>query len=82
MAKKAKAKKAKAKKRIRFYGMVKVRKGQKTAWMSSQNKNGWSLGLAFAERTVWLRNVRFSSPADVKAAVDGQKIVFIEKKED
>lgn len=70
----------KAPKRIRRYGMTKVRKGQKTAWVSVQNRNGWSLGLAFEKYTVWLRNVRFASKEEVSRATDGQKLVFIEKK--
>lgn len=70
----------KAKKRIRFYGEVRVPKGAKLCWLSVQNKNGWSLGLALGKRTIWLRNVRFPSSDEVYRATDGQKIVLVEKK--
>lgn len=76
VAKKA-TKKAKKVKRIRFYGMVKPKKGAKFAWISEQNKNGWSLGFATNERTIWLRNVRFVSKDEVSRVVDGASIVFV-----
>lgn len=79
MAKNRKVHLKKKGKRIRRYGMTKVRKGQKTAWVSRENKNGWSLGLAFEKYTVWLRNVRFPSSDDVSRAV-GKGVVFVEKK--
>lgn len=71
---------AKAKKRVRHYGMVKIPKGAKICWLSVQNKNGWSLGLALNSRTIWLRNVRFSSKDEVSRATDAQKVVFVGKK--
>ena len=73
-------KKAKAKKRVRYYGMVKVPKGAKICWLSVQNKNGWSLGLALGKRTIWLRNVRISSKEEVSRVTDAQKVVFVGKK--
>ena len=76
---KKRVKKVKSKKRIRRYGMTKVQKGQKSAWLSMQNRNGWSLGLAFEKYTVWLRNVRFASKAEV-VRVAGSDVVFVEKK--
>lgn len=72
--------KTKQPKRIRFYGMVKIRRGQRICWLSRENKNGWSLGLATDKQTIWLRNVRFASKDEVSRATDGQRIVFIEKK--
>lgn len=80
VAKKA-VKKAKKVKRIRFYGMVKPKTGAKFAWMSQENKNGWSLGFATNERTIWLRNLRFTSQKEVQRVVDGASIVFIPLKE-
>lgn len=69
----------KAPKRIREYGMVKVKKGQKLAWVSHENKNGWSLGLAVGKRTLWLRNVRFSSIEEVERAAKDLSIAFLHK---
>ena len=62
----------------RYYGLTKVRKNQKLAWVSKENKNGWSLGLALKGRTVWLRNVRFNSMEEVKRATSSN-VVFIHK---
>lgn len=66
-------------KRVRYYGMVKVKKGQKLAWISKEDKNGWSLGLAVGGRTLWLRNVRFASPEEVERAAKGLNIAFLHK---
>lgn len=68
-------------KRIRFYGLVKPKKGAKFAWISVQNKNGWSLGFATNDRTIWLRNVRFTSIEEVQRVVGVEKIVFVHLKE-
>jgi hypothetical protein len=65
--------------RNKFYGIVKIPTGVKLAWLSVQNKHGWSLGLALENRTVWLRNVRFSSIKEVKAALKSG-IVFVDLK--
>ena len=65
-------------KRIRYYGLTKVRKSAKSCWLSMQNKNGWSLGLALKDRTVWLKNIRFATKEDVVSAVNGTaKLVTI-----
>ena len=61
------------------YGMVKVRKGQKLAWLSKETKNGWSLGLAIGERNYWLKNVQLASRDEVKRAV-GSAVIFVHKK--
>lgn len=53
----------------RYYGLDKVRTGAKLAWVSQENKHGWSLGLAHGKRTVWLRNVRFASEKEVERAL-------------
>lgn len=71
--------KRKLPKRKRYYGMTVVREGKKQCWLSSQNKNGWSLGLALNDRTVWLRNIRFESRKDVEAALKS-KVVFVHLK--
>lgn len=60
-----------------FYGMTKLAKGAKTAWLSQENVHGWSLGLALADRTIWLRNLRFASRAEVEKALEKNKVVFM-----
>ncbi len=69
-----------AKKRVRFYGRVKIKHRQKMCWISEQNKNGWSLGLALNTHTVWLRNVRFVDRQAVEKAMESGGIVFIHLK--
>lgn len=66
-------------KRRERYGMVKIRPGQKMAWISEQNRHGWSLGLALNERTIWLRNTRFARKEDVVRALGSEatNCVFI-----
>jgi uncharacterized protein YgiM (DUF1202 family) len=64
----------------RYYGMVRIREGEKMVWLSQQNKHGWSLGLAMNKRTIWLRNVRFQSRKDVTKAIERGKLVFIHLK--
>lgn len=81
MPSKKKVAKPKAPKRIREYGMVKVKKGQKLAWISKENKNGWSLGLAVGENTLWLRNLRFASVEEVERTTKGLSVAFIHKVE-
>ena len=68
------------KKTKRYYGLDKVRKGAKLAWVSQQNRHGWSLGLAHGKRTIWLRNVRFRSEVEVKRALKSN-VVFVHLKE-
>lgn len=64
----------------RMYGLKQIKKGAKLAWLSSENKNGWSLGLAFNNKTLWLRNLRFSSRSEVERAIKAAT-VFIHLKE-
>jgi len=78
MAKKSSKKKA-SKKRDRGYGMIKVPTRSKLCWLSHENKHGWSLGLALSNRTIWLKNVRFSSQKEVTRAISSS-VVFTEKK--
>jgi hypothetical protein len=67
------------KKFYRHYGMVKLFMGQKFAWLSKQDKNGWSLGLAVGGFTIWLKNVRFATSGEVQRAI-ASNIVFVEVK--
>jgi len=74
------AKKRKAKAQKRYYGLTKLKKGQKYCWLSLENKHGWALGLALDNRTVWLRNIRFASRQEVEAVLGKSKVVFIKLK--
>lgn len=74
-----KTKKSKRSFQKRYYGVVKVKDGAKFAWLSAENKFGWSLGFALNNRTVWLRNVRFSSSKEVTRALRAS-VVFIKLK--
>lgn len=60
----------------RYFGTTKVKTGAKVALVSSQNKNGWSLGIALGKRNVWLTGVRFASVEEVQRAVKSD-IVFL-----
>lgn len=73
--------KAQKVKRVRYYGILKIKKGQKLAWVSKENKHGWSLGLAVEKRTVWLRNVRFASLEEVERATTQLNTVYFHKAE-
>lgn len=76
----SKLKVRRSKGRTRYYGTVKLKAGSKYAWLSQQNKNGWSLGLALNNRTVWLRNIRFATRKEVEKAMERSKLVFIQLK--
>lgn len=67
---------AKKIKRVSRYGLVKVKTKARVSWVSHENKNGWSLGLALTDRTIWLRNTRFTSKAEVLRTVKKAGIVF------
>jgi hypothetical protein len=77
--KKAK-KKIKISKRNVRYGMIRITGKEKLVWLSVQNKNGWSLGLAMNGFNVWLRNTRFVTRKEVESVFDKRKVVFIELK--
>lgn len=47
----------------RYFGLVKIKRGEKLCWVSRQDKNGWSMGLGLGSRTIWLTGIRL---ADVK----------------
>lgn len=55
----------------RYFGITKIRRGQKLCWLSKQDKNGWSLGLALPSRTVWLTGIRFKTRQEVEVMLDG-----------
>ena len=59
---------------------IDLSKKVKSCWISKQDKNGWSLGYAYRNRTIWLRNVRFKTRADVEKAMEKCSLVFIELK--
>lgn len=67
-------KKSKSKKVDRWYGMKKLKVGQKVCWMAKQDKNGYALGLAFGDRTLWLRHLRVSTEAEVKRIVKSSTV--------
>lgn len=72
----------KSKRTKRFYGMTQLKAGTKSAWISVQNKNGWSLGFALGTHTIWLRNLRFTTRKDVENAFKGKgAVVFVGLKE-
>ena len=60
-------------------GLRPVKGGQKLAWLSRQDRNGWSLGLAFEKKTIWLTGLRFTSDKEVKKVLKSG-IVFVESK--
>ena len=74
-------KKAKKDKRKRYFGTVKLPKGVKFAWLSNQNKHGWSLGFALDKRTVWLRGLRFATKKEIHRALDRSSVVYVQLKD-
>ena len=81
MSKKRAKKTSIQKRRERYFGIVKLRKGIKFAWLSKQDKNGWSLGLALEKRTVWLRGLRFATKKEIARVVDRTTIVYLQLKD-
>lgn len=67
----------KVEKKQRYFGVTKVKTGGKVAFISKQDKNGWSLGLVLGKRNVWFTHVRFASPAEVERALKST-VAFIE----
>lgn len=65
----------------RYYGLQVLASSNKYAWVSMQNRHGWSLGLALNNRTVWLRNIRFKTKKDVEHAMRRYKVTFVPVKE-
>ena len=61
------------KRKNRYFGIVKLPVGTKRAWLSKQDKNGWSLGLALNSRTLWLRGLRFASEKEIRSCF-GRKV--------
>ena len=69
------------KRRERYFGIVKLPAKLKFAWLSKQDKNGWSLGLALEKRTVWLRGLRFATKKEIARVVDRTTIVYLQLKD-
>lgn len=63
-----------------WYGMKKLKVGQKVCWLASENKNGWALGLALGKRTLWLRNLRVKTRSEVERLLSSS-VVFIHTKD-
>ena len=53
---------------------IKQIKGQKQAWLSKQDRNGWSLGLVIGKKTYWLTNFRFKTNEDVERALKSNAV--------
>lgn len=69
------------KRRERYFGIVKIPARTKLAWLAKQDKNGWALGLALENRTVWLRGLRFSTKKEIDRVVNRTTIVHIQLKD-
>lgn len=69
------------KRKERYFGIVKLPAKLKVAWLSKQDKNGWSLGLALEKRTVWLKGLRFATKKEISCVVDSTKIVYLQLKD-
>lgn len=71
---------AKSKKRSKkqYFGIVKLPSSTKFSWLSYESVNGYSLGLALNNRTVWVTGLRFKTDAEVSRALDS-KVIFIRK---
>lgn len=73
----------KMERRQRYFGLTKIRKGEKVAWISKHDKNGWSLGLALGKRTVWLTGIRFKDEDEINRALgDGTSLLLAHMKND
>ena len=78
--KKKTQKELKAERRAKaWYGMKKIKQGEKVCWLAKQNKYGYSLGLALGKRTIWLRNVRVPNVSELKRVLKSS-VVFIHLK--
>jgi len=71
--------KSKEQKRIenrakKAYGKVSIPDDAKLAWVSMENKHGWSLGLEFKGRVIWLRHVRFASLKGAQSVFKAGKV--------
>jgi hypothetical protein len=61
-------------------GVRKVKSNAKMCWISKQDKNGWSLGLALGKETLWVKGVRFPSSFEVERVVKLLPVVFVNLK--
>ncbi len=69
-------KKVKKEKKQRYFGTVKVKAGCKVCWVAKEDKHGFSLGIGFNNRTVWLTGLRFKNHEEVTRAL-GAGVNFI-----
>lgn len=60
-------------------GLYVFKGGEKSCWVSKEDKNGWSLGFALNKKTVWLTGLRFASPDEIKRVLD-MSLVFVHLK--
>lgn len=65
----------------RWYGRQTIDEDTEYAWVTRQDKHGWSLGLALGKRTVWLRSIRFKTEKAVKQAMRRYPVVAIPLKD-
>jgi hypothetical protein len=63
--------------RVRYFGITKIKRGEKTCWVAKQFKAGWSLGFGLNKRTVWLTSLRFADRAEVERVLHGASVVFV-----
>lgn len=68
------------KRKERYFGIVKLAVGFKSAWLAKQDRNGWALGLGLNSRTVWLKGLRLRTRKEVERALERTKLVFIQLK--
>lgn len=68
-----------ARREKKWYGMKKIRKGEKICWLAREDKNGYSLGVCFGGRTLWLRNLRIESVSELKKVLKAS-VVFVHLK--
>lgn len=60
----------------RYFGIVKIKRGEKLCWIAKEFSNGWSLGLALNNRNVWLTGLRFADRKELER-VGESSVVFV-----
>ena len=65
----------------KHYGLKKIKRNEKVAWLLKQYANGWAIGLAFNDHTRWLRGVRFATEQEAKAMIGGKCVCIHLKNE-
>lgn len=66
--------------RMKWYGMKRLKSGQKICWLAKQDKHGYAIGLALGPRTLWLRNFRVPNRKEVCRVMERTSLVFINLK--